>query len=118
MSELTKFQNEHGEQWNAITKAPAFSAAMTSLNLAKMQEIMALSNEDIKDNAAIILAGLRDHLRHENDLFTIGVKPSLEFGGIGPETYPNPMDDMDPPPIGDNSTPEPPAPPQPRKRKK
>lgn len=115
MSDLAKFQEEHGEQWNAITQSPSFSAAMSYLNLAKIQEITLLTDENIESYGKLILADLRGHLKHEHDLYTLAVKPNLDFNSVIPETYPNPIDEIE---FGehhqDNSSPPKP----PRKRRK
>lgn len=112
MSDLKTFQDEHGEPWNAITQHPAFGAAMSHLNLAKLEEIASLTNEDIAANAPIILAGLRDHLRHENDLIRLGTKPDLVFRGVGPEDYRDPLEEIETP---DGPPPESPKPAAPKK---
>lgn len=101
MSDLTKFQSDHGEEWNAITSTPAFSAAMSLLNLQKISGIANLTDDQIATNGSLILADLRGHLQHENELFTIGTKPSLEFNPM-PETYPDPLSEIQPT-SGDNS---------------
>jgi len=118
MSDLKSFQDEHGEQWNAITQHPAFAAALSFLNLQKIIRIAVLTDEEIEKNGSLIVADLRGHLNHENDLLALGTKQDLTFQNL-PETYPDPASEMELPPQ-DNSEPpktEHPLPRKPRKKK-
>jgi hypothetical protein len=117
MSDLKSFQDEHGEQWNAITQHPAFAAALSFLNLQKISRIASLTDEEIEKNGCLIVADLRGHLNHENDLFALGTKQNLNFQTVS-ETYPDPVSEMEI--SSDNSEPpktEQPLPRKPRKKR-
>lgn len=95
MSDLENFQKEHGDQWATITQHPAFGAAMSLLNLRKIAGIAALSDEQIEKDGKLILADLRGHLNHENDLINLSTVQEFDFGIPVPETYPDPMEEID-----------------------
>lgn len=90
---------------------------MSLLNLSKISTIQNLSDDDIEKNGKLILADLRGHLTHENELFALATKEDLTFRSV-PEEYPDPLTEIDLPPV-DNSAPPSETPPlKPRKRKK
>ncbi len=70
-SDLEEFQSQYGGDWLNITRHPAFIAGTQLLNIRKLKFITGLSDDQIKENGAQILAGLRDHLQLEENLFTL-----------------------------------------------
>lgn len=89
MNALEQFQQDHGAQWNQIIDSPAFGAAMLYLNTQKITSITQLSDDDIEARGKLVLADLRGHLNHENDLMRLHVMKSLEWNAAIPETYPS-----------------------------
>lgn len=90
---IRQFQQEHGEQWSAIIESPAFAAAMQYLNVQKISDIARLTDEEIKERGVQILADLRGHLNHEENLIKLSVLKDLEFGAPPAETYPDPQEE-------------------------
>ena len=70
-SDLEEFQSQYGGDWLNITRSPAFIAGTQLLNIRKLKSITGLSDEQIEKNGREILADLRGHLKHEDDLFTL-----------------------------------------------
>lgn len=118
MSDLKRFQEEHGEQWASITQHPAFMAALSYLNLEKIREITNLSDEEIKTNGHIKLADLRGHLKHEEDLYALATKQDLTFRPAPPEEYGDPLLEIIPPEPEPPTTAEETAKPKNRRTKK
>jgi len=121
MTDLEIFQRDHGDQWNSIIEHPSFGAAMQFLNARKINEVSQLSDEDIEAKGKLILADLRGHLNHENDLMRLSVMKSLVFGAPPPESYADPVTEINAAP--QSPTPlDPPVihtqPPKPRKKRK
>lgn len=116
MSDLEDFQRDHGDQWASITQHPAFGAAMSLLNLRKIAGIASLSDETIEVSGKLIVADLRGHLQHENDLINLATAKDFVFGTPLTETYPDPAEEAAEQAAG---TEEPPVEPKkPRRRKK
>lgn len=120
MSDLKTFREEHGDQWGAITQEPAFAGAMSHLNLEKIARIASLTDEEIEAHGKLILADLRGHLQHENDLFTLATKQDLTFRALPPEEYSDPLEEIETNGAGPSpqSQPAPEKPPKPPRRKK
>jgi hypothetical protein len=70
-TDLQDFQKAYGAQLLAITQSTPFREAMYLLNKAKLNGITGLSNEAIERNGREILADLRGHLKHEDDLMSL-----------------------------------------------
>jgi hypothetical protein len=115
MSDLDNFQKEHGDQWATITQHPAFGAAMSFLNLRKIAGIAALTDEQIESSGKLVLADLRGHLNHENDLINLATAQDFVFGEPLRETYPDPAEEAAAAAVVEQ--PEPQLPKKPRKRK-
>jgi hypothetical protein len=98
LSAITDFQTEHGEAWLKIVKSPAFMAAMQHLNQVKINEIIGLEPEAITNHSREILSELQGHLRHENDLISLATAKELDFESLPDETYPDPNEELAPPP--------------------
>lgn len=94
MSDLKKFQTEHGQAWAQIVQHPAFAAALAVANSEKLKEIMLLSDSVLKDNPLAILAELRAHLRYENALLTMDQEKELVFSPDPSPDYPGPEEDF------------------------
>lgn len=78
-SDLEEFQAAYGSEWEQIKRTPAFMSAMQVLNVRKLNYITALSDAQIEGNGKEILADLRGHLKHENDLFTLNDQKETVF---------------------------------------
>jgi hypothetical protein len=113
MSDLENFQREHGDQWTSITQHPAFSAAMSLLNLRKIAGVAVLTDEQIEKDGKLILADLRGHLSHENDLINLSTAQEFVFGEPLRETYPDPATESE-----QSAEPGSSAPKKPRKKNK
>lgn len=94
MSDLEDFQRDHGDQWASITQHPAFGAAMSLLNLRKIAGIATLSDEQIASTGTLVLADLRGHLNHENDLINLSAAKEFVFGEPLRESYPDPATEL------------------------
>ncbi len=70
-SDLEEFQALYGSDWLNIVRNPAFIAAAQLLNIRKLKSITNLSDDQIERSGKEILADLRGHLKHEDDLFTL-----------------------------------------------
>ncbi len=70
-SDLEEFQANYGGAWLEITRLPAFIAGTQLLNIRKLKSVTNLSDEQIEKNGREILADLRGHMKHEDDLFTL-----------------------------------------------
>ncbi len=70
-SDLEEFQSQYGGDWLQITRHPAFIAGTQLLNIRKLKSVTNLSDEQIEKNGREILADLRGHMKHEDDLFTL-----------------------------------------------
>lgn len=90
MSALTDFQEQHGQEWSAITATPAFSAAMLLLNMEKINAIAALTPEEIEAKGRLVLADFVGHLNHENGLASLAGRQEFVFTEVR-ETYPDPI---------------------------
>ncbi len=70
-SDLEEFQSQYGGDWLNITRSPAFIAGTQLLNIRKLKSVTNLSDDQIRENGREILADLRGHMKHEDDLFTL-----------------------------------------------
>ena len=86
---LQEFQKAYGSQFLAITQSPAFREAMFLLNRVKLNGLTNLTDEAIEKNGREILADLRGHLKHEDDLLTLHSRTE-EFPGEELEEYYSP----------------------------
>lgn len=87
---LKEFKAGHGNEWHIIVNSPAFKAAMLLLNIRKLNTLTTLSNEDIEQHGREILADLRGHLQHENDLVSLHTKEDFSLPYEEPEDYYSP----------------------------
>lgn len=67
------FQKAHGLQWAKIIGMRSFSEGMVLLSIELMENIKNLSDQQIREDASIILADLRGRLQHESALFDLPV---------------------------------------------
>src|SRR5437899_2238502 len=86
-SDLEEFQAAYGNDWIQIIKTPAFRSAMQLLNVQKMESITNLPNEQIEKNGREILADLRGHLQHENNLLILHEKRDTKLPWEEQEEY-------------------------------
>jgi hypothetical protein len=89
-SDLEEFQSQYGNEWLQITRHPAFIAGTQLLNIRKLKEITTLSDDQIERNGREILASLRGHLQHEDDLFTLHSKSEFKLPTDDQEEYLSP----------------------------
>lgn len=87
MTPTQEFQKSHAEEWSKIIRSPAFSAAFALLNQEKIEKIIELTPEQIKENGIAILADLAGHLKHENDLVTLNDRKTFDLSQLPPEDY-------------------------------
>ena len=71
VTDLQEFQKAYGAALLQITQSTPFREAMYLLNKAKLASITGLTNEHIERNGREILADLRGHLKHEDDLMSL-----------------------------------------------
>lgn len=71
LTSLEEFQKAYGAQWLQIVQSTPFREAMYLLNKVKHDQITNLSDDDIEKNGREILADLRGHLKHEDNLLTL-----------------------------------------------
>lgn len=71
----TDFLKANGGEWVSIIQSRSFMDGMTLLSLERLEKIRSLSNQEIKDDAVIILSELRGALQHEADLFNLAQPP-------------------------------------------
>ena len=88
-SDLAEFQKAYGAALLQITQSTPFREAMYLLNKAKLASITGLSNENIERNGREILADLRGHLKHEDDLMSLPTRTE-EIAIDEPEEYLSP----------------------------
>lgn len=93
MTDLERFQGEHGAAWSATVSSPSFLAAFTLSNLEKIQVIAALTDDEIETHGKIILADLRGHLKYETALIGLHERKKFVFGDLPEPDYPNPVDE-------------------------
>lgn len=86
---LEEFQALHGEAFAHILNNPAFSAGMIHLTIATTNRLKNLTDQEIRDNAAVILSDLRGRLRHEAELIALAVPPEPNGLGDPMEDYPD-----------------------------
>jgi len=67
------FQNEHGRQWHQVLNLPSTSSAFILLSLKRMAEIESLTDEQIRNDSAIILSDIRGWMRHERALLELPI---------------------------------------------
>ena len=70
-TDLQDFQKAYGAQWLIIVQSTPFREAMYLLNKTKLASVTNLSDDHIERNGREILADLRGHLKHEDDLLTL-----------------------------------------------
>jgi hypothetical protein len=87
MSPVDEFKKAHGEEWSKIVRSKAFNAAMVLLSAEKTNAIVKLTDEQIEKNGREILADLRGHISHENNLFTLHERKTFEISDLPPEDY-------------------------------
>ncbi len=78
-TDLEEFQSQYGGDWIQITRHPAFIAGTQLLNIRKLKSVTNLSDEQIEKNGREILADLRGHMKHEDDLFTLHTQSETSF---------------------------------------
>ena len=90
LTDLAAFQKQWGAQWSTAIRSPMFQTAIVLLNLRKLKGITNLSDDEIAKNGNLLLADLRGHLKHEEDLMTLHSQAE-EFGeGSGDFVYVSP----------------------------
>jgi hypothetical protein len=90
MTDLEKFQREHGPAYRKLTQNSAFQAAMQLLNIRKIDEIASLSDERIERHGHTILGELRGHFSHENDLMILHQKAEFKLPSEDEDEYISP----------------------------
>ena len=90
MSDLEDFQAQFGADFKKLTEHPAFQAAMQLLNIRKLEKVTNLQDSDIEKNGREILADLRGHLQHENDLVSLPEKKEFKLPFDEPDVYLSP----------------------------
>lgn len=85
-----EFQTVHGAEWASITDNPAFFAALQLISASKLERIAALSDDEIKEHGATILADYRGHLGVENALIDLAVAAREPDFDAPLETYEDP----------------------------
>lgn len=88
MTTLEEFQKTHGEAFAHILQNPAFNAGMIHLSIGLMNTIKRLTDDQITNNAVVILSDLRGRLLHETALFTLALPPEPEGKHELQEEYP------------------------------
>jgi len=89
-TDLEEFKARYGNDWQLITRSPAFLAGIQLLNLRKFKGITNLSDDQIERNGREILGDLRGHLKYENDLLTLHDQRNFEFPIEEAEEYASP----------------------------
>jgi len=79
IDDLEEFQAAYGEQWQQIKAMPAFRAGLQLLNIRALDEITALSNDDIQKHGLLVLSGLIGLLKHENDMSNLDTEKTFKF---------------------------------------
>src|SRR6266404_3172490 len=79
INDLEEFQSAYGEQWQQITSMPAFRAGLQLLNVRSLDQIAALSNEEIEKYGLLILSSLVGLLKHENEMFNLHNEQTFKF---------------------------------------
>src|SRR6266404_2615205 len=90
VTDLSEFQSAYGGEYAKIVAHPAFLAGMQLLNVRKMNEIALLTDGDIVQRGREILASLRGHLQHENDLISLHKKQEFALPFEEEEQYLSP----------------------------
>ena len=85
-TDLQEFQKAYGAALLQITQSTPFREAMYLLNKAKLASITGLTDEHIEKNGREILADLRGHLKHEDDLMSLPTRTE-EFPTEEAEEY-------------------------------
>lgn len=93
MTTLEEFQNLHGEAFAHILANPAFNAGMIHLSIDLMNSIKRLSDEQITNNAVVILSDLRGRLLHETAFYTLALTPEPAGKTDLQEEYPLAIDE-------------------------
>jgi hypothetical protein len=75
---LQEFKKKHGQAYAKLVSSEAFKEAMFLLNVEEMNKVITLSDEDIKSHGPELLADLRGHLRHENNLMNLHIKKEFK----------------------------------------
>lgn len=70
---IEEFQDLHGAQFGQVLRLPSFNAALVFLSLQVCESIKLLNDDQIRENAPIILADLRGRLRHEHELVSLPI---------------------------------------------
>jgi hypothetical protein len=91
MTPLEEFQRAYGAEWAEIVRSRAFGAALSLASTEKLKEVAGLSDTQIANQGAVLLADLRGFLQYENGLLGLHEKKPLVFSPIGPPTYPDPI---------------------------
>src|SRR5438105_11138664 len=79
INDLEEFQSAYGEQWQQITTMPAFRTGLQLLNVRSLDQIAALSNEEVEKYGLLILSSLIGLLKHENDMFGLHKEQTFKF---------------------------------------
>lgn len=93
MSSLKQFQQIHGGAWEKTVLSECFAAAVSLATAEKIEKITALSDDEIAMRGPIILADLRGHLLYETALLGLHDRKELVFSQLGPEEYPDPIEE-------------------------
>lgn len=93
MTPLQQFQRTHGNDWARIVTSDCFAAAVALATAEKIQKISELGDEEILLRGKIILADLRGHIAYESALLGLHERKELVFGQLGPEEYPDPVEE-------------------------
>lgn len=86
-NDLQEFQQAYGPDWLRIVQSAPFKAGLLLLNIRKLDSITTLTNGDIEKNGREILADLRGHMKHENDLMSLHTMQDFVLHGEEPEEY-------------------------------
>ena len=84
---VSEFQKKHGSNFVSVIANPALQAALFVIDNEKLQTLLALTFEDIKENGAVILADFVGHLRHQNALVTLHERRTFNPTDLPAETY-------------------------------
>ena len=87
------YQQLHGQQMAQILRLPAFTQGLVLLSLEITTGITNLGDEQIKENAMLILADYRGRLRNSMNLLTLPVPEETTPVENLTEVYPDRVDE-------------------------
>lgn len=88
-----EFLKAHGQEWGEVVQGAPFMQALSIMALSNLEYIRTLSDEQVKNDAVMILSALRATLKFEKGLYALAAVPVESNSEDLRTEYPNQIEE-------------------------